>query len=125
MLRPRLTAVVPAFPAPGVKKVRGPGRVTDFQKLDCGFRRFLLKQFSAETGGRIRSLRMTGRTILFSGNQDQSQNHVNHQDAVESERTSHGRPPLSFLSLYLPEDRSATKKLTVPLILDGFTNIYK
>lgn len=84
------------------QKVRGPGRVTDFQTVDCGSG--FLPVSSAGTGGRIRGVCMTRRTILFSGNQYQSQNNVNSQDAVEGARSSH-RSLLGaclVLLLYLP-----------------------
>jgi hypothetical protein len=42
---------------------------------------------------------MTRRTILISGNQYQSQNNVNDQNAVERERTSHGSL-LQYLSCF-------------------------
>lgn len=82
---------------------------------------------SAGTGGRIHAPRMTRRTILFSGNNDQSQNHVNTQDDVESEHTSHGKPPV-YLSCFViipAEPPKRNKKLVFSIILDKFTNVFE
>ena len=110
-----------------MKKARDPGRVTDFQTFGGGFLRFQLILSSAGTGTRIRSLRMTRRTILFSSHNNQSQNNDNPQNAVESEHIGHGSllNTCLVLSLYLPTDESAIKKFAWPAIVDEFTNIFR
>jgi hypothetical protein len=56
---------------------------------------------------------MTRRTILISGDNDQSQNNVQYQNAVESERTSHGNllKCLSYFAIIPAAPAKRNKKM--------------